>query len=69
MFAGGRAAAAGVLALDDEAPEDVAALAIAAPPIAAAPTAALVMSTDRMFLMSLLCRLVCEDAADRARRL
>jgi hypothetical protein len=47
----------------------VAALAIAAPPIAAAPTAALVMSTDRMFLMSLLCRLVCEDAADRARRL
>jgi hypothetical protein len=55
MFAG--ACAAGAPALDDEPPEDVAALAIVAPPIAAAPTAALVESTDLMFLMSLLFRL------------
>jgi hypothetical protein len=53
MFAGGWTAA-GALELVDELLEDVAAFAIAAPPIAAAPTAALVASTDLMFLMSLL---------------
>jgi hypothetical protein len=42
------------LEADDEAVEEVAALAIAPPPIAAAPTAAPVTSLDLMFLMSLL---------------
>jgi hypothetical protein len=52
---GGICVAAGAVEPDDDdAVEEVAALAIAAPPIAAAPTAAPVTSTDLMFLMSLL---------------
>jgi hypothetical protein len=51
-------AGVGAAALDEVVLVDVVALAIAAPPTAAAPIAALVTSTDLMFLMSLLCRLV-----------